>query len=80
MCKSGNEGRELTYKQLCKELAKLAKKEELSFPYKDNERAFAQKMGALGSDLSKFFTITDRSIGGHKTVHTFMRKGKEDKA
>jgi hypothetical protein len=41
-------------------------------------RAFAQRMFQLRSNLEKFFLITERPAGGHKTLFTFTPKQEED--
>jgi hypothetical protein len=44
-------------KELRAELAELAKKTKVEFPYKDKDRAFAQRMSHLRSNLKEFFNL-----------------------
>jgi hypothetical protein len=69
-----NAGREVTNADLCKELAELAKNEQTTFSYEGKNRAFAQRMSHLRSNLEEFFIITERPAGGRKTFFTFMPK------
>jgi hypothetical protein len=69
-----NPGREVTNTDLGAELAELAEKKKVDFPYIGKVRAFAQRMSQLRSNLKEFFTITERPAGGHKTLFTFTLK------
>jgi hypothetical protein len=71
---SQNSGREVTNKVLCAELAELAEKGKVAFPYQGKHRAFAQHMFQLRSNLKEFFLITARPAGGNTTLYTFTYK------
>jgi hypothetical protein len=74
---SQNPGREVTNTDLCAELTEVAEKTTVEFPYKGKARAFAQRMSQLRSNLREFFIITERPVGGHKTLFTFTLKQEE---
>jgi len=69
-----NQDREVTNKELWEELKELAEKERMDFPYKDNSLAFAQRMTQIRRHLSEFFTISERSKGGHRKVYRYRPK------
>ncbi len=69
-----NQDREVTNKELWEELKELAEKERMDFPYKDNSLAFAQRMTQIRRHLSEFFTISERSKGGHRKVYKYKPK------
>lgn len=71
----GNAGREVTNKELCEELGKIARKTNQQFPYQTaGHQAFAQKMSHLRHNLSEFFDISERTAGQRKALFSFKRK------
>jgi hypothetical protein len=74
---SQNPGREVTNKDLWAELTEVAEKTKVEFPYKGRDRAFAQRMSQLRSNLKEYFIITERPAGGHTTLFTFTLKQEE---
>ncbi len=69
-----NQDREVTNKELWEELKERAAKEKMDFPYRDNWLSFAQRMTQIRRNLSVFFTISERSIGGNRKVYEFKPK------
>jgi len=73
-----NQDREVTNKELWEELKKLAEREKMDFPYKDSFRSFAQRMTQIRRNLSEFFTISERSIGGNRKVYKYRPKWRDE--
>lgn len=72
-----NSDKEVTNTELCKELSILAEKKKINIPYKDNTKSFAQYMRNIRSNLSGFFEITGRKVGGNKTVYKYKLKNEK---
>ena len=83
-----NPGREISNPNLCKELATLAEKLEVPFPYKTvsentgqpeyQTKSFGHRMSLLRANLERFFVIEKRSAGGHKTLYKYTPKPESD--
>jgi len=71
---NGNAGREVTNTELCRELAKVAEDQGITFIYEGKTRAFAQRMTNLRPNLMEFFDIIERKAGGHRTCFRFQLK------
>ncbi len=72
-----NPGQEISNSDLCARLTELAKKENTPFGFAGKPRSFAQRMRALRSNLAEYFDITERPIGKHRKVYTFVPKDSE---
>ena len=74
-----NPEREVTNADLCLELTELAEKDGNRFVYSGKARSFAQRMKNLRANLAEFFEITERKVGGRKTLYSFkLKKENED--
>ncbi len=69
-----NPGKEVTNAELCKELADLADKKRIDFPYKGKTQSFAQHMRNLRANLSEIFDITERTVGARKNLYKYTLK------
>ncbi len=75
-----NQGREVSANTLNKELAELAEKEGMAFPYKGNVQGFAQRLNNLWSHLGSNFESTKREGKSRKKLYSFKpRKEETDK-
>ena len=72
-----NSDKEVTYSDLCRELADVAESSKLDFYWKGKPRGFAQRMSNLKSNLSEFFEIGERTAGGRKKMISFRPKNRE---
>ncbi len=74
-----NTGHEVTSGGLCKELADLATKENIEFPYREKTQVFAHRLKNLIPNLDHFFEITKRTGGGRRMYYSFRPKNTENK-
>jgi hypothetical protein len=70
----GNEGREVTTADLCRELAVLALKRNIDFPYEDKVQAFGQRLNNIKENLSAVFKITRHRGKARKSYYSFLLK------
>ena len=66
-----NSEREITSNVLNNELAILAEKKEIGYPYKDKSRAFAQRLSNVLANLREFFIVTVREGRGRIKLYSF---------
>ena len=69
-----NSEREVTSNVLNIELAELAEKKEVGYPYREKSRAFAQRLSNILSNLMEYFDITVRKGQGRKKIFSFALK------
>ena len=69
-----NSEREVTSNILNNELAELAEKQGIGYPYKDKSRAFALRLSNILSNLREFFIITVREGRGRTKIYSIAWK------
>jgi len=67
-----NSEREVTSNMLNKELSELAEKKNISYPYKDKPRVFAQRLANIIANLREFFDINVREGKGRTKIYAFI--------
>ena len=78
--KISNSRREVTSNILNIELADLAEKKGLGYPYREKPRAFAQRLSNLLSNLQEFFIISERKGRGKTKLYSFILREDEETA
>jgi hypothetical protein len=73
-----NYNREITSSDLCSELTILAEKKRKYFPFKNNQRGFAQYLKNIRENLKPFLNISYRNCGGRKRLYKFIPRSKEN--
>lgn len=71
---SGHEGDEVTASDLCQQLSTLADDRGQKFFWKDNQRAFAQRISTLLPNLEQLFDVIVREGGSRKRFYKFSLK------
>jgi len=66
-----NSGREITSNALNNELAVLAEKKGIGYPYKDKSKAFAQRLTNIIANLREFFIVSVREGRGRIKLYSF---------